>query len=64
MPIEIKELHLKFNLERSGSSDSSSADSVSAAPSTNEGGAADQQDLVQTCVEEVLRILELKSEDR
>ena len=63
MAIEIKELHIKFKMEPKQNADDAAGSSSS---STNGGNSnsANQHTLIATCVDEVLRILELKSEER
>ncbi|MEM8528133.1 MAG: DUF5908 family protein [Bacteroidota bacterium] len=55
MPIEVKEIHIKVNVEASKNSSASTATS-----STNASG--DQSAIVAACVEQVLQILKDKEE--
>lgn len=59
MPIEIKELHLKFNLD--GTEYAGGLPSAAPKPTAP---ALDPQKWVDQCVEEVLRVLAEKEEER
>ena len=65
MPLEIKELHLKFNIDN-GSSAPVSGGTTKADASGNSCStdSASSQRLVQTTADEVLRIIEVKREER
>jgi hypothetical protein len=62
MPIEIKELHIRVTVNASGSGEGASANAParSASPSKTDG--ADKEAIVAECVEQVLEILQNKSE--
>jgi len=67
MPVEIKELHLKFNIDN-GSTATDAAGSTSKAEATgascSNNDSASSHRLVQTTTDEVLRIIEAKREER
>ena len=66
MPVEIKELHLKFNIDN-GSSAAAATGSTAKADAGNSSCSTDStsnQRLVQTTTDEVLRIIEAKREER
>jgi hypothetical protein len=52
MPLEIKELHIKINVNEGGQSNAS--------PNKKPGGK--QEDLVQTCIDEIMNIQNRKKE--
>jgi hypothetical protein len=64
MSIEIKELHFKFNLERRNNKQGEAPATGKSSESCCDDGSMNQQELVAACVDEVLRILEYKSEER
>jgi hypothetical protein len=61
MPIEIRELVIRATVNPGGAG-GCAAPSPGGAPSRGEGQTHAQDDLVQTCIHEVLRILEEKRE--
>jgi hypothetical protein len=63
MAVEIKELHLKFNVEGQVESESETSLPSSSGAGCG-GGKVNKEKIVQTCVEQVLRILEEKEENR
>jgi hypothetical protein len=62
MAIEIKELHLKFNVEGQASSEDDS--SSNSAGKCSDSGKVNKSKIIQECVEQVLRVLEEKEENR
>ncbi len=63
MPIEIRELVIRATVNPSGpGAGACGAPSSAGAQSRSEDPTGSQDDLVQTCVQEVLRILEEKRE--
>lgn len=63
MAIEIKELHLKFNVEGQTASDDDNT-SKSSGGQCSDSGKVNKSKLIQECVEQVLRVLEEKEENR
>ena len=62
MPIEIRELVIRATVGGSGGEAASCAPSSSGAQSSSRAPSQSEDDVVQTCVREVLRILEDKRE--
>jgi len=57
MPIEIKELHIKINVNESPSSGAKPA-----SPSSSSSSSSAEKDNVAECVEQVMKIIERKKE--
>jgi hypothetical protein len=62
MPVEIKELHIRVTVNASGSGEGRAGNAPARSTSPAPAGSADKETIVAECVEQVLEILQNKSE--
>jgi hypothetical protein len=62
MPVEIKELHIRVTVNAGGAREGTAANASARSATPQPAGGADKEAIVAECVEQVLEILQNKSE--
>jgi len=62
MPVEIKELHIRVTVSASGAGKGTAGNAPPRSAASPSAGSADKEAIVAECVEQVLEILQNKSE--